>query len=149
MGVDYYLVPKTLLDVDSTMARDWLDRENRSFDEIPIALDPATESRKRTLADLLLKMQPNFEEFIILHDEIAKFDNISVEEARRKYRYIEINGPSVQYIIFDNYIALGVYSNVDAVELDAVLTALSTEGGFVLFDPQSDIIIDLSEKSFI
>jgi hypothetical protein len=148
MGVDFYLLPKRAVDADATKARNWLERENRRFGEIPSAFDPATETRKRTLADLLVKMKPEFREFNIEHAQIAEFEKIWVDEARRKYCYIEINGPGIQFTVFDQYIALGVYSKIDSEELDAVLTALSVEGGFVLFDPQSDTVIDLSEESF-
>lgn len=148
MGVDFYLLPKAPVNGGPTKARDWLDREHRRFAEIPIAFDPAAEARKRKLADLLLKMKPDFEEFGIRHEEIAEFEKISLDEARRKYRYIEINGPGVQFTVFDHYIALGVYSKIDSEQLDAVLAALSAEGGFVLFDPQSDAVTDLSEESF-
>ena len=148
MGVDYFLLPKASVGADPVKARDWLDREGRRFAEIPGALDPAVETRKRKLADLLLQMKSDFKEFNIRHEEVAAIDKISVDEARRKYRHIEINGPAVQFTVFDQYIALVVYSKIDAEELDAVLAALSTEGGFVLFDPQSDVVIDLSEESF-
>jgi hypothetical protein len=148
MGVDYYLLPKTPINGDPVFARDWLEREDREFGEIPGAVDPAIETRKRKLAALLLKMNPEFSEFEIQHEEIAQFEKISLEDARRKYRYIEINGPGVQFTIFDRYIAIGVYSKADTDELDAILAALSKEGGFVLFDPQSDEVIDLGEDSF-
>src|SRR5262245_43175204 len=95
MSVDFYLVTKTLVDGDPTKARDWLDREDRRFAEIPSTLDPAVEARKRKLAHLLLQMKPDFEAFNIRHEEIAAFDKISVDKARRKYRYIELNGPGV------------------------------------------------------
>ena len=148
MGVDYYLLPKTPVNGDPVIARDWLEQEDHQFGEIQSALDPAIETRKRSLAALLLKMNPEFSEFNIRYEEIAQFERISVEDARRKYRYIEINGPGVQFTIFDRYIAIGIYSKADTNELDAVLAALSKEGGFVLFDPQSDEVIDLGEDSF-
>ncbi len=147
MGVDFYLLPKAPVNADPANARDWLDRQDQLFDEIPSALDPVAEIRKRKLADFLLKMKPNFEEFDLRYDEIAAFDKISVDEARRKYRYIEINGPGIQVTFFDQHVAVGVYSKADTDEMDAVLAALSAEGGFVLFDPQSDEVIDLGEES--
>jgi hypothetical protein len=67
MGVDFYLLPNTAVNADAATARDWLDREGRRFGEIPSALDPATETRKRTLADILLKMKAEFREFKIDH----------------------------------------------------------------------------------
>jgi hypothetical protein len=57
MGVDYYLLPKTPINGDPVFARDWLEREDREFGEIPGAVDPAIETRKRKLAALLLKMK--------------------------------------------------------------------------------------------
>jgi hypothetical protein len=148
MGVDFYLLPKTPVGTDPVSARDWLDREHRHFAEISGGLDPAAEDRKRKLADLLLKMKPDFEEFHFRYEEIAEFEKISVDVARLKYRYVEVNGPGVQFTVFDQYIALGVYSKIAPEELDAVLAALSAEGGFVLYDPQSDEVIDLNEESF-
>ncbi len=114
---------------------------------IPSSLDPATEIRKRKFADLLLKMRPDFEEFDLQYDQIAEFERISVDEACRKYRHIEINGPGVQFTVFDRYIVLGIYSKINVEELDAILAAISAAGGFVLFDPQSDEVVDLREES--
>ncbi len=148
MGVDFYLLPKTSVGTDATKARDWLDREDRRFAEIPSTLDPAAETLKRSLADLLLRMRPSFEESHILHEKIAELEKISVDDARLKYRYVEINGPAVQFTIFDHYIAIGVYSRIDAEEFDAVLSALALKGAFVLYDPQSEEVTDLSEESF-
>jgi hypothetical protein len=141
MGIDLSLLPKKPVHFDPVNARDWLDREARRFAEIPNAIDPATQTRKRKLADLLLRMRPHFQEFDIRYEEIAQFEGIPIEKARRKYRYIEINGrasssqSSISTLRFDSD------------ELDAVLAALSVEGGFVLFDPQSDVVVDLSEAS--
>jgi hypothetical protein len=147
MSVDFYLLPRTLVGSDSENARALLEVEERHFGEAPAGLDPATESRKRKLADLLLRMKPVFREFSIRFDEIAEFENITVEEARRKYRYIEINGPGIQFTIFDRYIRVSVYWGTGAEELDAIFAALSAEGEFVVFDPQAERIIDLREES--
>ena len=148
MSVDFYLLPKIPVNHDPVIARDWLERETGRFGEIPSALDPAVESRKRKLADLIVKLKPQFSEFNIRYEEIAQLEKISVEGARRKYRYIEINGPGIQITVYDHHIAVGVYSKVDANELDALFAALSAYGVFVLFDSQSDRVIDLGEESF-
>lgn len=149
MSVDFYLLPRAQVPLDAESARAWLDSEERRFPQIPLALDAATESRKRKLADLLLQMKPEFTEFRIRHEELARFDKITTEEAARKYRYIEINGSGVQFSFYDRHSALSVYSNIDAEELDAILAALSEEGDFVLFDPQSNIVMDLKGESFV
>jgi hypothetical protein len=71
MGVDFFLLPRAPVKTDATKAHDWLDRVERRFAQIPRDLDPVTEARKRALADLLLKMKPNYCEFDIRH---AEFD---------------------------------------------------------------------------
>jgi hypothetical protein len=43
------------------------------------------------------------------------------------------------------YIAIEVYSKADTDEVDALLAASSKAGGFVLFDLQSDELIDLGD----
>jgi hypothetical protein len=147
MGANFYLLPKMPVNTDPIVAREWLDREARHFGETHRDLDLAVETTKRKLANLLLKMKPDFRAFDIRYDEIAQFEKISVDDARRKYRYIEINGQGVQFTFFDHYVAVSVYSKIDTQELEAILAALSTEGGFVLFDPQSDEVIDFAEES--
>jgi hypothetical protein len=146
MAVDYYLLPKSAVETDPLLARDWLEREARRLDEIPAALDPAAETTKRRLADLLLKLKPEFSEFALGHAEIAEFEKITVEEAHRKYRYIEITGPKMQFTVFDDHVAVSVYSKADVIELDALLAVLCSEGDFVLFDPQTNAVIDVGEK---
>lgn len=147
MAVDFYLLPKTAVGADPLKARDWLDHENRQLADVHSALDPAAETRKRKLAELVLNMNLGFEEFDFQYEQIAEFERISADEARRKYRRIELNGPSVQVSVLDRYVAVGVFSRVDPDELDAVLAALSTEGGFVAFDPQRERVVDLSKES--
>lgn len=145
MGVHDCLLPRAAVCTDPLLARDWLDREDRRFDEIPAALDPAAEFRKRELADVLLRMKPEFQEFPLQYGEIAAFEKISPDEARRKYRQIEINGPGLQFTFCDQHVTIGVYSTVDTDELQAILAVLSAEGGFVLFDPQQNDFVDLQE----
>ena len=101
MSVELYLLPSELVASDPEHARAFLDREARSITTPPTVIEQANESRKRKLADLLLTLKPTFREFNIRHDEIAKFEKISVEEARRKYRYIEISGSGIQFTFFD------------------------------------------------
>jgi hypothetical protein len=56
----------------------------------PIA---AKVARKRVIVDALMKADPSLEVFQFGFEEIAKFQKISVEEAKLRFRHMELNGP--------------------------------------------------------
>jgi hypothetical protein len=150
MSFDLYLLPARVVAVDANLARDYIERENARFSEIPNARDPECERRKRELADLLLRLKPTFREFNVDFQTIADWEKVSVDEARRKYRYIEVDGSSepaeAQFVFHDNYVVIHWYSGTPFEEMDAILYSLSLAGDFVVFDPQSDEVYDLREE---
>jgi hypothetical protein len=149
VSFDLYLLPASAVGLDPERARAFLDREERNWAAIPDTVDPACEHRKRQLADLLLGMKPSFQAFHFDFDAIAAFEKISADEARRKYRHIEMNGPDdtaeAQFLVFDRYVLIHWYSGTTSDEMDALLTALSLQGELVVYDPQTARILDLRE----
>jgi len=71
---------------------------------------PANEERKRRVAQALIIRNPAFRPFAFGFEEIARFEKISLEEARKKYRHIELNGAEggngVQIMLFDDEAAV-------------------------------------------
>jgi hypothetical protein len=147
MSNEFFLLPRTVVASDPENARAFLKREARHFADEPAVLDPAIECRKRKLVNLLLQLKPEFRQFNIRWGDVAEFEKISLDEARRKYRQVQIDGSGIQFTVFDRYVHVTVYSKFGKEELDAILAALSPEGDFVVFDPQTDRVIDLREQS--
>ena len=62
---------------------------------------------KRRVADALIAHNPKLEVFQFGYEEIAEFEKITVKQARRKYRHLELNGPEegtngIQITLFDD-----------------------------------------------
>src|SRR5438876_211965 len=79
-------------------------RDSEEFSATP--RDPKKEALKRRVADALIASNPRLTIFDFGYGEIAKIENISVEEARIRYRHLELNGPDdgsgIQITLFDD-----------------------------------------------
>ena len=116
--------------------------------------DPQKEALKRRVADALIAHNPKLEVFQFRSEEIAEFEKTSIEEARLKYRHLELNEPEdggngVQITLFDDEASVTVpfwHDNAAAVfrEIWSYLSIISRETGYVIYDPQIDRIIDPS-----
>lgn len=130
-------------------------REPEEFPDSPP--DPQKEALKRRVADALIAHNPELEIFQFGYEEIAKYDKITVEEARLKYRHLELNGPEdgngIQITLFDDEATVTVpfWHEGDKAgdvlqEIWRYLEIISREAGYVVYDPQLDRIIDPSEN---
>lgn len=129
-------------------------RDSEQFATTPP--DPEKEALKRRVADALIAHNPKLEVFQLDHEAIAKFDNITVEEARLKYRYLELNGPEddtkgIQITLFDDEASVTVpyWHQEDEAgtfrEILDYLEIISRETGYLVYDPQGDSVFDPSE----
>ena len=116
--------------------------------------DELTEARKRALADALIAKNPALTPFALEYDQIAEFRGITVEEAKRKYTYIELDGPDdgpgIQITLYDEYATVTVpYWHTGAKaqevfeEIWEYLRVIRDKAEFVIFDPQVERILDL------
>ena len=117
-------------------------------------LDPEKEARKRRIADALIAADPQLEPFRLRHDQIATHLGISEEEARLRYRHIELNGPEngpgIQITLEDDSATVTIPywheggAAASAFErLWADLRVLSADGNFQVYDPQLGRVLDL------
>jgi hypothetical protein len=145
MSFDLYLLPARTVHLDGELAGAFVDREDARFSQIPAKLDPECERKKAELADLLTHLNPNYREFQFDFQTIAEWEKISVQDARLKYRYIEMNSrekpADAQFLFFDHYVV--GYSGTSKEEMDAILYSLSVIGDFVVYDPQVNRVVDL------
>ena len=118
--------------------------------------DEATEEKKKIVANSLLSFNNDLEIFQFGFDEIAKIENISIDDAKIKYRHLEINGPDdgngIQITIYDKSASLTVpywHTGEKAKDVfDEILEYLrifQKVSGYIIYDPQIESIIDLAE----
>ncbi|HZU97977.1 MAG TPA: hypothetical protein VFF73_14840 [Planctomycetota bacterium] len=119
----------------------------------PKARDPVVEEQKRRVADALIRTNAELEPFQLRYAEIAKFQGITEEEARRRFRYIELNGPKngngVQITIFDSRASIhipfwhtGDKAFATLREVWSYLRVFASHG-FATYDPQIERVLNV------
>lgn len=153
VSYDLHLVPR-LPGVDLlSAARALLERREEGLD--PGSPVPEKEARKARLADALMKSSPQLSVFAFDYRSIAARQNITEEEARARYRHIELNGPEngngIQITLSDDTAEMTIPywhpPTAAASVFDDVwrhLALLDRDGGFAVYDPQLDRILDLA-----
>ena len=116
--------------------------------------DPQKEALKRKVADALINQHSKLQVFPFDYDAVAKSQKISVEDARLKFRYLELNGPmencsGIQITLYDDEAAVTVafWHESDKAadifrEIWSYLNIISREAGYLIYDPQLDRIVD-------
>lgn len=123
-------------------------------DESDGPLIAETEAAKQRLADLLRAKNPRLEQFAWDYDRVAANHGISVEEARRRYRYIELTDEEsgLQITINDRNISITIpywhkSGQAEPVfeELWTCLKLIEEETGYNTYDPQLEEVLSLEE----
>jgi|SRR5688572_22023455 len=125
------------------------------FGGVVSAAAPEREEIKQTTAASLMAVNPQLTVFQLRYEEIAAFEKISMEEARKRYRYVELNGPEggngIQITLHDNSAAVTVPFWQEGKKAEGVFSEILTylqiirrETGYDVFDPQTDKKLDLS-----
>lgn len=120
----------------------------------PGFLDNVKEQRKQNLASKIIERNPGLEIFSFDYQQIASIHGMSAEEARIKYRHIEINGPEdsngIQIELYDESAAItvpywhkGVKAEDTFQEIWQYLKLLEQEAGYFPYDPQLGKALDL------
>ena len=108
---------------------------------------------KLDIAKALTDFNPKLEVFKFDYNEIAKLQNLSVDEAKDQYNYIELNPPdgdlAIQITVFNNNVSLTVpywYKENDARQvfqkLMDYLKIIRKTSGYFAYDPQTDQAFD-------
>ena len=116
--------------------------------------DPQKEALKRRVADALIAHNPKLEVFQFNYDAIAKHEKISVEQARLRYRHLELNGPEedsdgIQITLFDDDASVtvpfwheGDKAAATLRKIWSYLEIISRETGYLIYDPQIDRVFE-------
>src|SRR5262245_4804033 len=118
--------------------------------------DPTTEQRKRALADALLDECPELEASELDYATLARADDVSEAEARQRYRWLTVVGPEdgagIEITIYDSLVTVEMApsggTSEDWEDIWRYLEILVREGGFVIWDPQGEGVVDLSAGPF-
>ena len=136
MSFDLYLLP--LQPTDGIEAAVELCERLGSGDSDP----RAAAIDVRTAADVLLDLDPRCSLFALKYSEIARFENITIDEAKRRYDYVELNGPEdgpslAQFVFYASHVVVHWYSGTSEEEMFRYLAAICRHTGQTLIDPQS------------
>lgn len=116
-------------------------------------METSSLAQKKQLADVLITCNPRLEVFNLDYNEIAKLENSTVEEAKAKYTYIELNPPeedlAIQLTIDDNRVSITIpyWYEGDKInrifhELLRYLKVINKEAGYFVYDPQINEAFD-------
>lgn len=113
------------------------------------------EAKKRELADRIRSANPQLQPFEFDFREVAEFLGSSEEEARLRYRHIELNGADdgngIQVTIYDDHVGITVpyWHSGDAAravidEIWRYLQIIEQATGYVTYDGQVGKVLGLS-----
>ena len=117
--------------------------------------DVQKERRKQYLASKLIEKNANLEVFQFGYQEIASLESITEEEARIKYRHLELNGREdgngIQITLFDDSVTITVpywhkREKAKAVfeEIWEYMKIIQEETNYLIYDPQLEMTLNLS-----
>ena len=154
MSYDFNLIPKIPGQDPLAAARSFVERDVEEINPGPLV--PELEVKKKRLANSLIKANPKLALFEKNYSELAEMEDISEDEARTKYRDLEINGledgNGIQISLLDDSASVTVpywhEPGAAAAVMDEIwkyLNVLANEGGYTIYDPQLGKILDLSK----
>jgi hypothetical protein len=137
------------------VAENFLDSDEES--EGPA--DPHFETLREKLAAALLAAGP-LERLEYDYAEIADEDGITLEEAKERYRHIELDAPEggsgVQITIYDEWCSItlpywhtGDKAKAAIDEIWTYLDAARATAGYVCYDPQLEKLLEPSDREAV
>ena len=120
------------------------------------APDPDKDHRKGLLVDALLNACPELKGGPPDYADLARAENISEAEARRRFHWWTVAGPEegagIEITLYDDYISVDMPSQAgtdeDWRDVWRYLEILVNKGGFVVWDPQAPGVVDLAGGPF-
>jgi hypothetical protein len=117
--------------------------------------DPEFQRRKRAIVDALLEDFPELEGVELDYAAIARSDDITEEEARRRYNWLAVTAPAegsgIQIAVYDTFATMelgAAGTDEDWEDVWRYLEVMVREGGFVVWDPQGSDVMDLAAGPF-
>jgi hypothetical protein len=151
MSYDLWLFPKREGESPESTARVLLADESQELNPGPAV--PEKEQRKEALKRALQAVNPQLEQFPFGYQEIAEFEGITLAEAKRRHRHIELNGPDngngIQITLFDDSVSItvpywhrGEAAQLVFREIAQYINAIQATTGYLTYDSQLERVID-------
>ena len=135
MSYDLYLFDLADSD-DAEAAARRLDELNKS-----VFAGAGEGKHKERLAQALMEADRRYQKFEKDYQAIADFEGISLDEAMKRYDWLELNGPPdaklAQITIHADFVVIEWYSGTSEAEMTRYLRLICRETGYAVFDPQS------------
>jgi hypothetical protein len=122
----------------------------------PGPVDPEKNRRRRELVDALLAACPELDGGEPDYAELARAENISELQAREQHNWWILTGPregaGIEIVFYDDYVSVDMPSaggtDQDWRDVWRYLEVLVAKGGFVVWDPQGEDVVDLAAGPF-
>lgn len=106
---------------------------------------PAAKCDRHVLAKLLMELEPRYTIFEKDYEEIANFEGITSDEARRRDDCVELDGesndgPLAQFIIHDDRVEVHWYPGTSEAQMNSYLRTLCHKAGYNVLNPQDGSI---------
>jgi hypothetical protein len=117
------------------------------------AVAAESDARKHLVVEALRRMDPALEPFAFDYHEIAGALGISVDDARRAYSHVELNGPGdgngVQITVHGDHVTVTVaywHGGSEAARVFSLIERYASEiavaGHYRIYDPQLERVVD-------
>ena len=117
--------------------------------------DPEAERRKRAIVDALLEEFPELEGGELDYAALADADDLTEEEARRRYNWLQVAAPAegsgIQITVYDTFATMelgATGTDEDWEDVWRYLEVMVRVGGFVVWDPQGEDVMELAAGPF-
>lgn len=129
--------------------------EEETFEEAS-RLDPEREKLRLRIAAALQEANPSLERYVFDLDEMERVRTLPVEKVKLLSRYIDIHAPEenhpIEVHLYDDNVYVTFLGGENRTETQAIfeegweyLKIIQRESGFVAYDLQLGIILDLSQ----
>lgn len=103
-------------------------------------LDPEKERRKQALAAAIRAANPAYAPAAFDYDALARWEKLTLEAVRAKYRHVELNGPGdhrlAQILLHDDHAVIHWYSGTRGEDMERLLRVICEQTAWVVYDPQ-------------
>lgn len=114
---------------------------------------------KLKISKALMDFNPRLESFKFDHNEIAKLEGTTVDEAKEQFDHVELNTPdgdlATQIMIFDNNVSITIPYWYSGDKAKTVFNSVSEYTkiirktvGYFVYDPQTENVYDPLTNSF-
>lgn len=150
MSYELFLLPVSPGEDPEQAYAKWVDRQTLELNAGPISTE--AEAEKQRLAKALMRLNPALEQAAFDLEKLASLEDIPVEEARRRYRHLELNSDDdtgIQITLWDDAVEItfpywhsGESAQACLQQVWEYLERLTQWTGLRAWDPQCERLLN-------